>query len=200
MRLESIVARTGANRPGRQPADRSHRRICRQHLIAFRWAGHRPCPNRIHSRRRIDRSKPGAGIVPLRMGVRDQVPRLGKRARAPGSHRAHGTQHGDLSETARRAVTRGSVRLGDAGRRLDGAATRRASTKCRWGRGPGWTGRGRVFHVEDLLTAVTPDCLLLSALTRPRAQDEGSKGAPLRLFADLVERRTDVSQNAQRQL
>lgn len=34
-------------------------------------------------------------------------------------------------------------------------------------------------HVEDLLTAVTPDCLLhLSALTRPRAQDEGSKGAP----------------------
>jgi len=56
-------------------------------------------------------------------------------------------------------------------------------------------------HVEDLLTAVTPDCLLhLSALTRPRAQDEGSKGAPLRIFADLVERRTDVSQNAQRQL
>ena len=137
------------------------------------------------------------------MGVRDQVPRLGKRARAPGSHRAHGTQHGDLSETARRAVTRGSVRLGDAGRRLDGAATRRASTKCRWGRGQGGGPAGVGFsHVEDLLTAVTPDCCLLhlSALTRPRAQDEGSKGAPLRLFADLVERRTDVSQNAQRQL
>ena len=127
------------------------------------------------------------------MGVRDQVPRLGKRARAPGSHRAHGTQHGDLSETARRAVTRGSVRLGDAGRRLDGAATRRASTKCRWGRGPKWwTGRVGFSHVEDLLTAVTPDCLLhLSALTRPRAQDEGSKGAPLRLFADRQHRIVD---------
>jgi len=66
------------------------------------------------------------------------------------------------------------------------------------GGGPAGVG---FSHVEDLLTAVTPDCLLhLSALTRPRAQDEGSNGAPLRLFADLVERRTDVSQNAQRQL
>ena len=33
-----------ANRPGRQPDDHSHRRICRQHLISFRWAGHRPRP------------------------------------------------------------------------------------------------------------------------------------------------------------
>jgi hypothetical protein len=66
------------------------------------------------------------------------------------------------------------------------------------GGGPAGVG---FSHVEDLLTAVTPDSLLhLIALTRPRAQDEGSKGAPLRLFADLVERRTDVSQNAQRQL
>jgi hypothetical protein len=41
-------------------------------------------------------ARPDAAVRLWAMGVRNQVPRLGKSARAPGAHRARGTQHGDL--------------------------------------------------------------------------------------------------------
>ena len=141
-------------------------------------------------------------VVPQRMGVRDQIPRLGKKARAPGPHRAHVTQHGDflrrLVEPSPGAVfVWAMLAVGLMALPLDERAPSVGGDVAQDG-GPAGVG---FSHVEDLLTAVTPDCLLhLSALTRPRAQDEGSKGAPLRLFADLVDRRTYVTQNAQRQL
>lgn len=113
-------------------------------------------------------------------------------AAGPGADDSH--SHGGLA--GQKPDGRGDTESSPGGRQgSQGPLAKVANLGVAQGGGPAGIG---FSHVEDLLTAVTPDCLLhLSALTRPRAQDEGSKGAPLRIFADLVERRTDVSQNAQ---
>ena len=133
---------------------------------------HRATPD---SNARRSALRPRAGRPATGWAYGTKFSRLGKRVRAPGSHRAHDTQYGDLSETSGRAVTRGGVRLGDAGRRLDGAATRRPSTGCRWRRGPRWwTGRGRAFPCRG--PEKRSDIRLSFCIgARSRAQDEGSK-------------------------
>ena len=134
------------------------------------------------------------------MGVRDQVPRLGKRARAPGRI---GLMARSMEIFLRRLVepSPGAVcvwamlAVGSVALPLDEPAPSVGGDVAQ-GVGPAGVGSS---HVQDLLTAVTPDCLLhLSALTRPRAEDEDPKAR--RCGADLVERGTDVLQNAQRQL